>query len=262
MEAKSRAKRAILGLTAALTLAGMAAPSHATTVIIAGFDTGASAARNFRFVNQGPADSDSALLYTTSTATATSPGAAAVRFSFFNDPTLPDFLDLTSAFTFNATVKDTPASFDGATYTQTGINGAFKFVYTGTTKTLDGISLVKNSTVLFSGTFTDAWIQGRGGVGGIDVSIANGGAATFSSSIYDLANFDPKSEEFSFHLGNVSPAFTRANKTSALSSFRAHVAGEFQADAVPEPASWALMITGFGAAGAMLRRRRRLALAL
>jgi hypothetical protein len=31
---------------------------------------------------------------------------------------------------------------------------------------------------------------------------------------------------------------------------------------VPEPASWALMITGFGAAGAMLRRRRTAALAV
>ena len=31
-----------------------------------------------------------------------------------------------------------------------------------------------------------------------------------------------------------------------------------QGGAVPEPASWALMITGFGAAGAMLRHRRRL----
>ncbi len=30
---------------------------------------------------------------------------------------------------------------------------------------------------------------------------------------------------------------------------------------VPEPASWALMITGFGAAGAMLRRRRQVAVA-
>jgi len=31
--------------------------------------------------------------------------------------------------------------------------------------------------------------------------------------------------------------------------------------AVPEPASWAMMITGFGAAGTLLRRRRALALA-
>lgn len=32
-----------------------------------------------------------------------------------------------------------------------------------------------------------------------------------------------------------------------------------ESNAVPEPAAWALMITGFGAAGAMLRRRRALA---
>jgi hypothetical protein len=33
------------------------------------------------------------------------------------------------------------------------------------------------------------------------------------------------------------------------------------AGGVPEPASWALMIVGFGSAGAMLRRRRSLAMA-
>lgn len=33
------------------------------------------------------------------------------------------------------------------------------------------------------------------------------------------------------------------------------------AGAVPEPASWALMILGFGGAGALIRKRRRLALA-
>jgi hypothetical protein len=31
--------------------------------------------------------------------------------------------------------------------------------------------------------------------------------------------------------------------------------------ATPEPTAWALMITGFGASGALLRRRRRAALA-
>lgn len=33
--------------------------------------------------------------------------------------------------------------------------------------------------------------------------------------------------------------------------------GVGNAFAVPEPTTWALMITGFGAAGAMLRRRRQ-----
>jgi hypothetical protein len=33
------------------------------------------------------------------------------------------------------------------------------------------------------------------------------------------------------------------------------------APGVPEPSAWAMLIAGFGAAGAMLRRRRRAALA-
>jgi hypothetical protein len=39
-----------------------------------------------------------------------------------------------------------------------------------------------------------------------------------------------------------------------------HFNGDAASAGVPEPAAWALMITGFGAAGAMLRRRRTLAL--
>jgi len=41
--------------------------------------------------------------------------------------------------------------------------------------------------------------------------------------------------------------------TSAANSYEVD---NFAANAVPEPGTWALMITGFGGAGAMLRRRR------
>jgi len=258
----SKLTKALAASAIALGLTAIAAPSQAAVVLFASYNTGNSNAANFRFVNGGAADPDSAVLYTTSTASATSAGASNVRFSFFDDPAIPDFQNLAAKFTLNGTVKDTPAQFDGTTYTQQGVDGSFKFVYSGPTTVIDGKSLVQNSSVLFSGTFTNAWIQGRGGVGGVDVTIGNGGSAVFASNYYNLSLFNPTTDEYTFHLGAVSPNFSQANSGSALKTFRAHVAGDFQAAAaVPEPATWALMIGGFGGAGAMLRRRKAVAAA-
>jgi hypothetical protein len=251
----------------AVSVAAAAAPAQAAVILFASFDTGTSNASNIDWVRSGAGGH----LFTTSTGTGNALGAAAVKFTFLGDPALPDFDSLKAQLTLSASVTNTPAQFDGSTYTQTGLdNGTFKFVYSGVTQTLDGVHLVQNSTVLMSGTFNDAWIQGIGGVGGLDVSIANGGAANFVSSIYDLSGTVPGSDEFSLHLGNVAPHFGSTNPstncglagcahvgTTALNSFRAHAGGDFQFAAVPEPSSWALMILGFGGAGVLLRRRRQ-----
>jgi len=254
---------------AAATVAASAAPADAAVLLFATFNTGTSNTSNIDWVKSGSGGH----LFTTSSGTATTLGAAAVKFTFLGDPALPDFDNLKANFTLNATVTNTPAQFDGSTYTQTGLNsGAFSFVYAGPSQTLDGIHLVKNSTVLLSGTFNDAWMQGAGGVGGLDVTVGNGGSAHFTSSIYDLSDTQPGSDEFALHLSNVSPHFSAVNPstgcvnnvcshvgTTALNSFRAHAGGDFQFNAVPEPSTWALMILGFGGAGAMLRQRRRTA---
>lgn len=42
-----------------------------------------------------------------------------------------------------------------------------------------------------------------------------------------------------------------------VSIFEGQITGSIDAPAIPEPESWALMVAGFGAAGATLRRRRR-----
>ncbi|MGZ6018130.1 MAG: PEPxxWA-CTERM sorting domain-containing protein [Phenylobacterium sp.] len=249
----------------AIMLVGSSAQA---AVIFASFDTGTSNANNIDWVSTGTGGS----IFSTSSATSNTLGAAAVKFTFLGDPSLADFDHLNAALTLSGSVTNTPAMFDGATYTQTAINnGSFSFLYTGPSETLDGKTLVKNSTVLFSGTFSGAWIQGAGGVGGLDVTIANGGNAVFSSSIYDLSNAVPGSDEFTFHLGTVTPNFASTNPstsctggvcanpgTTSLNSFRAHAGGDFQdlQLTVPEPATWALMIMGFGGAGVMLRRRR------
>lgn len=251
--------RAITKLLAAsavaLSVAAIAAPASATTNIIAGYDTGASTAANFDFVNTG---AKSANVYTISSAASNVPGAAAVRFSFFNNPATVDFLDLPALFTLNGSVTNTAATFDGATYTQTGINGSMNFVYNGANQVLDGFNLVHGVTNLFSVNFTDAWIQGNGGVGGIDITVANGGHATFTSSIFDLSNYEQATNEYTLHLGTVNPNFDKVfTSGQALASFKAHSAGEYQSAMVPEPATWGLMILGFAGAGAMLRSQRR-----
>ncbi|MGZ3376116.1 MAG: PEPxxWA-CTERM sorting domain-containing protein [Phenylobacterium sp.] len=247
----------------AASVAVSAAPAHAAVILFSDFDTGVSNANNMDWVRSGK----SGHLFTTSTASANSLGAAAVKFTFLDDPALPDFDSLKANFTLNANVA---AMFDGSTYTQTGITGTFSFIYEGATTTLDSIHLVHNVTNLLSGSFTDAWIQGVGGVGGLDVSLGNGGSAHFTSSVYSFADAVANSDEFSFHLATVTPKFGAIdpstgcsapgvcthNGTTALNSFRAHAGGDFQYNAVPEPSTWGLMIVGFGGVGALLRRRR------
>jgi hypothetical protein len=252
---------ALVAPALALSLAATAAPASAATVLFASYNTGASNDNNFRFDSSG----DDATMFTVANPGDTTAGAAAVFFTFMGDPALSGFVNLAADFTLNATVTDTPGGFDGATFAQTGVsNGDFSFVYSGPTTDINGYHLVQDSTVLFSGTFDNAWIQGNGGVGGLAVTLANGGSANFHSDFYDLSNFVPATEEYTFHLGSVTPDFGQSDPNNALNSFTGHLGGEFQgqiAAVVPEPAAWALMIVGFGAAGAAMRRRRSLALA-
>jgi hypothetical protein len=70
---------------------------------------------------------------------------------------------------------------------------------------------------------------------------------------------------FTFNLGGIAPAtgtgFTTASAATALSTFRAQAGGSLQSDpaptfvAVPEPATWAMMIVGMGLVGFARRRR-------
>ena len=76
----------------------------------------------------------------------------------------------------------------------------------------------------------------------LDVSCGNGTNCDFSHTA-----------QFSFALP------TSVTFTSASGVFLTQTGGGGGGGAVPEPASWALMISGFGLAGATLRRRRALA---
>jgi hypothetical protein len=187
----------------------------------------------------------------------TSAQGVATAFSYI-DPTYGGIGLLPATFTIDATAAQGNAASLGSagTWTQAGLDGTFSFTYTGPDKTVGGFHIVTGENLL-SGSFTGAWIQGAGGTGSTNVTFGNGGAATYHSDIVDFSHEVAGSEEFAFFLLGANPHFG-AGAGAGLNSFTANGGGNFDAitASVPEPASWALMILGFGGAGAMLRRRR------
>jgi hypothetical protein len=180
----------------------------------------------------------------------------ATAFGFL-DPSLAVLSLLPATFKIDATVADgNAASFNASsgTFTQAGLNGSFSLTYSGADTTIAGFHLV-NGENLLSGTFKDAWIQGSGGSGSTNMTIGNGGSAVFTSAVKNFAGLVAGSEEFALNM-LVKPGF-HASTGKALDNFQGNGGGNFAAAAVPEPATWGLMILGFGGVGALIRSKRR-----
>lgn len=259
-------------ITAAAVLgAGLvqATPAAAVVETFATYSASVSA-RNVRFVNVGNSLSRTrdATMYTTSTATATVPGAAAVKFSFLI-PELATFVTGVDAlYTLNADiVRDSPVNASGA-FVQGGLNGSFSFITTQAI-TVSGPRFTTHTYAagsnLLSGVFSEGSIVGNIGssAGSSFASGLNGGTITFTSDFVDftgVVNLDRAQS-----LTAVAPLFGRhAGANNALSSFRAVAGGQFSSDpqptvnflaAVPEPESWAMLVIGFGLVGLATRRR-------
>lgn len=239
----------------ALSLAAAAVPAHAS--VFADFTPNTNSS-DFRWINSGANNNGTGgHLISVTANNQTSAHGVATHFTFL-DPSLSALAFLPATFTVDATVSTGNAALkNGANvFTQTSLNGSFGFVYAGPTTTIDGVHLVSGVTNLLSGVFTDAWIQGSGGSGSINAAHGNGGAAHYASDVFNFSHLAPGSEEFAFNILSVSPNFA-ASAGKSLKTFRANGAGNFSFAAVPEPATWGLMIVGFGGIGAMVRNNRR-----
>ena len=150
----------------------------------------------------------------------------------------------------------------GTNLTQANVNGTFKFVYTGPSFLNANNVLVSTGANLLSGSFANARITGvklasTAGFGAQDPAQT----VTFQSDFINFAR--AQGETINMNFFNVLQPFGQGNVTNrALPDFRAEVGGQFAVASIPEPGTWALMILGFGGAGAMLRSNRRRALAL
>jgi hypothetical protein len=186
------------------------------------------------------------------------------HFSFL-DPSLSALAFLPATFNLSAAVTTpTPAVFNAGanTWTENHLNSTgkgFSFIYSGPTTTIAGHSLVKNVTVLLQGVFTDAYIQGFGTSGSTNLQSGGASSVSYSSDIINFGKVVPGSTAFALNLLSVNPKFG-ATAGKALNSFTANGGGNFSAImSVPEPATWGMMLIGFGGIGLAMRNRRRAA---
>ncbi len=140
-------------------------------------------------------------------------------------------------------------------YTQTGISGTFEDIYfgKGAPITINGVTLTRGVTDMLTGSFTDGVITGKV-VGGVDK--AGSLTATVTGYSSPIETLPPNgSFDFTLTLRGRGLGWIIDGPGQPLHTFNTNGSGTFSAG-VPEPASWALMLIGFGGVGAMVRRRK------
>ena len=210
-----------------LSLAALAAPANAMVFVDVG-TSGTPGTDQVTWVGSGTADGT----FTVSGITTHLDFANAL----YNDGAGQDaLLTIVGATSASAALSTSLPNF-----TQNGIDGYFEF------RSLD------NLTVLLRGDFTNFWLTGiTGDRSGNLTSV--GGQLQLTSDVVNLLPIE---------LDNAIFGFTNIHDPYAITgghvrSFQANnLTGSF-GGAIPEPATWGLMIMGFGGVGAMIRRRRQ-----
>jgi hypothetical protein len=178
-----------------------------------------------------------------------SPSATPVMFNF-TDTSLY-LSDLPALLTLTGSVTGVPATDD---VQQAGISGAFNFLYDGPTTSFMGRTYTHDVTNLLTGAYTlgridgiraSAWFHGSTKIGTV----------VFTSDIFQGLS-SSFARNFAFRLTSIAPQLGHASGNRALHTFKADSRGLFSALSVPEPATWAMLISGFSLIGLAARRRR------
>ena len=211
---------------------------------------------NMQWMQSGSATGGT--LSSTSATTDTAP----VFFSFLT-PTLLGLAHLQAVFSFTGTAADgSDALSFGGFVAQPNLGGTFSFTYAGASDLVVGSHTYHTGANLLSGTFNKGDIIGQSGAtsGSTVDATSAGGALTFASDFLTFMATGDRS--FSLSMTSIADPLN-ASSGQSLDSFGAVTTGSFEApisggggQGVPEPATWALMLLGFGAVGLTLRRRR------
>ena len=207
-----------------------------------------------------------AQLYTTN-GSSTAPAAAMVKFSL-DVPTGP-FASIFAApqdalFSFSASSTNAPI-LNGGTFSQL-FDGTLSFTRITPLYKLDvlGHATGPALTNLLSISFANAVLTGS--ANGMTIGLAANtpdSTINFSSDFRKftdadwLTNFDfaiaGSAASVPLARALVDPTLTNVTGTRSLNSFRVSTTGTFAASAVPEPASWAMMLMGFAVIGVARR---------
>jgi hypothetical protein len=252
----------MFNISAGLITAGMlvaATPAMAQVETFASY-TQATQGNSVRFIRSGSGG-------TLCTSRTGGCGTVSVNFDYLLDAL--DFLPpLTADFTMLLTAPSgNPAQLTAGFLIQPGLSGDFSFIYRGADFTI-GTTTFSDGANLLSGSISPAAIAGftNSTSAGVSASTESGSSITYTSDILDFT--DNANYDFALTLTQISLPLNRPNANAALRSFRAASTGSFSSDPppvvpalgqvtpVPESATWALMLLGFGAIGSTLRSRR------
>ncbi|TRW18264.1 PEPxxWA-CTERM sorting domain-containing protein [Glacieibacterium frigidum] len=218
------------------------------------------------------------------------PAAAVTTFATFTATSLFPSVEFTGAANGAGTLSSTaqPVTFrflDAVGGTPTDFDAIFNLLATtaggsvtsgiGFAPVIGGsFSFTSASAVTFGGAtgtnFLTGTFSGSAVTAQIDGTTANYGVAqppafvTFTSDFLDFSQSTAR--DLAFAITGINPTVSAGSFDGGVGSFAGTITGSFSADqfaggglpVVPEPATWALMIGGFGMVGTAMRRRKSL----
>jgi hypothetical protein len=186
-------------------------------------------------------------------------GGVAVEFDYLQT-VFAGVGSIDSVFTLSAISTGSAVAAGNFAY-QDLFTGSFSFV-SSEAFTLNGTTYAAGTNLL-SSSFVGAALSGslNGSTGSFSGSTGAGDTVVFTSDVLDFSNTNER--DFSLTFVSIAPRLG-LNANGRFNSFNGAATGIFGSEPaplvngdVPEPATWAMMLFGFGIAGAMVRTVRR-----